>query len=273
MKRFLLILLVICEGVMVGSAQMIEEKMTANGYVSVGGKQYAQYKCGITYYIDLSLPDVAKARASQRKVLTAVRDTILSKALGCKYVPGDKKYAQVLNKFLAARKANLKEMMTPFKEELVFAYKWFYDIKGVMTNTQQQMDARYPFYSYCLKKESAIGNLFQDYRMLHFDMHTGRLLEVADFFLPGGDVEEGVRKLIINSLCKKLNVKKIDYAYTIGIETSFEVHKDGLSFYVMTENPDNPMEESFVKKEDILPFLQENSLLMKYWKEGDTGTK
>lgn len=265
MKKNLLLICLLLSACLASIGQnLYESRLYERGTVKPKGEQYAKYDVGVTYLISLGLPDVDKAAPAQRKALTAVRDQALNRALGSKFIPGDTEYKKVVNRYLDAKLNELEEMMTPFDENMLFAYKWYLEVSGFMIELAQ-MDPKSPFYSFYLREEFLVGNILNYYTMMHFERATGKYLTPEDLFDFTQENQEAIRMLIFSAIYQELNVSEVDYDYNVKADNPFEIRPDGLNYYIPTDDYKNPLVTVFVDRQSLMPYLRHDGLLYQYW--------
>ncbi len=269
MKTIRLFLMLLFIGILGSSfAQDIPmHPFVASGTTKPAAKQYEQYNVGVQYFINLSLPDVEKAPAAERKVLSAVRDTVLKRTVGFAYIKGDKDYTKLTKKFEDRANKNLVEMMTPFEEDMLFAYKWYLEYSGFLTDNfdGNPLDKSKPFFSYYLVSIELVGNTLTNYQMLLFNRKTGKLLALDDLLELNDDSRLQIWELMMEEFRKKHPQGSVDYEYNINENASFEIDAKGLNFYILKDNLEDPLDYIFLSKDVLAPFIKKGGILDIYW--------
>ncbi len=239
----------------------------ANGTTKPAGKQYEKYDVGVEYFINLSLPDVEQAPAEERKTLSAVRDTVLRRSVGLTYIKGDKDFTKLTKKFVDKANKNLVGMMTPFDENLLFAYKWYLEYSGFLTDNfdGNPLDKSKPFFSYYLVNIEMVGNTLTNYQMLLFDRKTGKLLALDDLLELNDDSRRQIRELMLEEFYKKHPKGSVRYEYNINVNASFEIDPKGLNFYIPKGDMKDPLDYIFLSKDVLTPFVKKGGILDLYW--------
>lgn len=231
-----------------------------------------QHEGFCTYYIRLDLPVIDKVPKAYKKALTAVRDTVLSRAMGVQYQKGDKDYQKLIAQFETKMLNNLEEMIADMDESERDRYKplfrWLVEYSGQLDEdaAMNPMVSDTPFFQFFLQKTEFVGNSWYKAYNLVFNSRTGQLLTIEDLL----DMTEANENAITDLMRKefqKRHPQGTDYEYHVYPSTSFEVSKQGLNFYIPTDEvTENQLEYIFLNREVLKPYVKKGSLLAKYWK-------
>lgn len=237
------------------------------GNTKPADEAYQSYDVGVHYMINLTLPDVENAPESERKVLSAIRDTVLNRVFELTFIPGDTRYAELIKQYRKNMNDFLVELMTPFDEESLYLYKCYIDANGILSDIVdgKPLDKKQPFISYYLSNVRLVGNTITSYEMLTFDRKTGQLLTAYDLLDFTNDNQIKITKLIEQEFYKN-HPEKVPYDDNIYSGVSFEICKDGLKYYIPTDNLKDPLVYVFIPKKEMMPFVKKGSLLYRYWK-------
>lgn len=275
MKRIVLISVVMMT-LMVSSVSA-QEGMTrtlfANKEVKGGRPLIEQYDGSLYYFIRLELPVIERVPNSYKQALTAVRDTILSKALGMKYIKGDDDYKVLTAQFEKKTLNELSELIElidePRRASHKMLFKWFVEYSGQMDEDSlyNPMMSHIPFFQFFLQQVEFVGNSFYTAENLVFDSHTGQLLTLDDLL----DLTDTNRKVVTDLMMqefRKHHPEETNYDYNVDTTASFEVSEQGLNFYIPTGNIDEDrLDYIFLDKSTLLPYLKNGGLLATYWNE------
>lgn len=265
--KTLLPLLMLCCLVQLNAQQIPVNTFYAQGVTKPTGKQYESHDVGVTYFINLALPDVEQAPATYRRALSAMRDTVLNRTVGHAYIKGDKDYKKLLVAYVKQVNESLTEMMTPFEEEMLFAYKWYIEISGMADFAVETPDPHSPFFSFYLSKIEMVGNTFLTHENLVFDRKTGQLLTIDDLL----DLEQSRERriqfidLMIDTFRQAHPKGSVDYEDNINDGLTFEIDKSGMNFYIPTDNLKEPVDYIYLSKTQLMPYVKKGGLLDQYW--------
>ena len=231
-----------------------------------------QYEGFCTYYIHLNLPDIDKVPQAYKKALTAVRDTVISKATGIQYQKGDKDYQKLIALFETKMLDNLEEMIAFMDESERDRYKplfqWLVEYSGQLNESvsANPMVSDIPFFQFFLEKTEFIGNSWYKVCNLVFDCHTGQLLTIEDLLNMTEANENAITELMRKEF-RTRHPQGTDYDYHVYPSASFEISELGINFYIPTDEvTENQLEYVFVDRDALKPYVKKGSLLDKYWK-------
>lgn len=275
MKRIVLISVVMM--MLMVSSVCAQESMTrtlfANKEVKGGRPLIEQYDGSLYYFIRLELPVIERVPEPYKQALTAVRDTVLSKALGVKYIKGDDDYktltAQFEKKTLDELSGLIESMDEPERASHKVLFKWLVEYSGQMDEDSlyNPMLSHIPFFQFFLQQVEYIGNSLYTAENLVFDSHTGQLLTLDDLLDLTGTNRKAVTDLMMQEF-RKNHPEETDYDYNVDTTASFEISERGLNFYIPTDNIDEDrLDYIFLDKSTLLPYLKSDGPLAKYWKE------
>ena len=123
-----------------------------------------------------------------------------------------------------------------------------------------------PFFQFFLQKTEFVGNSWYKAYNLVFDSRTGRLLTIEDLLNMTEANENAITELMRQEFNKR-HPQGTDYDYHVYPSASFEVSKQGLNFYIPTDQViENKLEYIFLDRDTLKPYVKKGSLLDKYWK-------
>ncbi|MBQ8656316.1 MAG: hypothetical protein IJ527_04585 [Prevotella sp.] len=246
--------------------------MSLNKEVKKGRPLMEKYDGGVSFFIRLDLPVIDKAPKNYRKALTAVRDTVISKAMGLKWQKGDKNYkkltAQLEKNVLDHLEEMIESMSDSERESYRPLFKWLIEYSGMLIESPEAnpMVSDTPFFQYFLQKIEFIGNSWYTAQNLVFDSRTGQLLTIEDLLDMTTEHEDAITELMRKEFQKR-HPDGTDYDYQVFPSASFEVSKEGLNFYIPTgEVVENQLEYIFLERSVLMPYVKKGSLLEQYWK-------
>ena len=122
-----------------------------------------------------------------------------------------------------------------------------------------------PFFQFFLQKIEFIGNSWYVAQNLVFDKRTGQLLTIADLLDKTTDGDDVITELMRKKFSEQ-HPNGTDYDYHVNSSASFEVSKDGISFYIPTDEVlENQLEYILLERDVLKPYIKKGSLLEKYW--------